>query len=229
MLRQRFEIQNIPCILWGKPAEKIYIHVHGKMSRKENAKGFAALAEAKGYQTLSFDLPEHGDRKDPARCDVWNGIRELRLIGDYAFERWQEVSLFACSLGAYFSLQTYGNMPFRKCLFQSPIVDMEYLVWQMMLWFSVSEEGLEAAGEIDTPVDPLRWDYYQYILAHPTNHWPIPTDILYGEKDDLQTQTVMEAFSQKHGCRLTVANHCGHAFMEPGEPEIVENWLSVHI
>ena len=41
--------------------EKVYIHVHGKMSRKEYAEAFAEIAEKKGYQTISFDLPEHGE------------------------------------------------------------------------------------------------------------------------------------------------------------------------
>lgn len=143
MIQRRMIIQHIPCILWGKPSEKVYVHVHGKMSRKEHAEAFAKIAEQKGYQTLSFDLPEHGERQDDARCDVWSGIRDLQTIRDYAFSNWQKVSLFACSLGAYFSLQTYTDDAFKKCLFQSPIVDMEYLVRQMMTWFDVSEALLE--------------------------------------------------------------------------------------
>ena len=66
MNKKQFNIDGIPAILWGKPSEKIYIHVHGKMSRKEYAEQFAKIAENKGYQTLSFDLPEHGERTDSA-------------------------------------------------------------------------------------------------------------------------------------------------------------------
>jgi hypothetical protein len=77
------------------------------------------------------------------------------------------VSLFACSLGAYFSLNTYADKCFEKCLFQSPIVDMKWLVEHMMLWSNVSEEQLKAEQEIETAVDTLRWDYYQYIISHP--------------------------------------------------------------
>ena len=104
MIRQAISIGSIPAVVWGSMSEKAYIHVHGKMSRKEYAEGFAAIADEKGYQTVSFDLPEHGDRAGgPDRCDVWNGIRDLNLIADYAFQRWTHVSLYACSLGAYFS------------------------------------------------------------------------------------------------------------------------------
>lgn len=229
MNQRKMEIQGIPCILWGEPSEKIYIHVHGKMSRKEDAALFARIAEEKGYQTLSFDLPEHGERQDEARCDVWNGVRELKIIRDYASSRWREVSLFACSLGAYFSLQAFGEDTFAKCLFQSPIVDMEYLVGQMMLWFDVSEAMLKEKGEVDTPIDPLRWDYYQYIRSHPVSKWKSPTAILYGARDDLQSREVMEEFSRRFSCRLTVAESCAHAFMDPGDDQVIADWLRKEI
>ena len=66
ILRERINIGGIPAILWGKPSKKVYIYVHGKMSRKEYAESFAETAELKGWQTLSFDLPEHGERTDTA-------------------------------------------------------------------------------------------------------------------------------------------------------------------
>ena len=136
-------IEGIPAIIWGEASEKVYIHVHGKMSRKEYAEAFAEIAEKKGYQTLSFDLPEHGERTDGNDwCDLWNGIHDLNVIADYAFSKWNHVFLYACSLGAYFSLHTYSNRKIEKCLFQSPVVDMEYLIQQMFLCLRVTEERL---------------------------------------------------------------------------------------
>jgi len=97
------------------------------------------------------------------RCDIWNGIRDLTAVGAYVFDRWSGVSLYACSLGAFFSLHAYKNRRFERCLFQSPILDMEYLVGQMMTWFDITPERLEREKEIDTPIDLLSWDYYQYV------------------------------------------------------------------
>ena len=115
---ERISIDGIPALIWGELSDKAYLCVHGKMGCKEDAAGIAALAEQRGYQTISFDLPQHGERKnEDRRCDVWNGVRDLTAVGDYVFARWQEVSLFACSLGAYFSLQAYGERRFGKCLF----------------------------------------------------------------------------------------------------------------
>lgn len=220
---------DIPAILWGEDSNRVYVHVHGKMSRKEYAESFAAIAETKGYQTLSFDLPEHGERTDSKRCDVWNGVSDLRTISDYAFTNWERVSLYACSIGAYFSLNAYNTMPFEKALFQSPIVDMERLVKNMMLWSGVTEAELESKKEIPSPVDTLRWDYYQYIISHPITQWNIPTAILYGGKDNLQPEESVRAFAEKFGCSLTVSENSEHPFMAQSDALIVENWLCRNI
>ena len=225
MKTQKFMLGDIPAILWGEDSNRVYVHVHGKMSRKEYAESFAAIAETKGYQTLSFDLPEHGERTDSKRCDVWDGVSDLRTISDYAFANWERVSLYACSIGAYFSLNAYNTMPFEKALFQSPIVDMEWLVKNMMLWSGVTEAELESKKEIPSPVDTLRWDYYQYIISHPITQWNIPTAILYGGKDNLQPEESVRAFAEKFGCSLSVSENSAHPFMAQSDARIVENWL----
>ncbi|MEE0478788.1 MAG: alpha/beta hydrolase [Acutalibacteraceae bacterium] len=229
MKTQKFMLGDIPAILWGEDSNRVYVHVHGKMSRKEYAESFAAIAETKGYQTLSFDLPEHGERTDSKRCDVWDGVSDLRTISDYAFANWERVSLYACSIGAYFSLNAYNTMPFEKALFQSPIVDMEWLVKNMMLWSGVTEAELESKKEIPSPVDTLRWDYYQYIISHPITQWNIPTAILYGGKDNLQPEESVRAFAEKFGCSLTVSENSEHPFMAQSDAPIVENWLCRNI
>lgn len=227
---QHIKISNIPAIIWGKTSDKVYIHVHGKMSRKEYAENFAAIAEKKGYQTLSFDLPEHGERKDSDyRCDIWNGIHDLTMIADYAYSRWNNIALFACSLGAYFSLNAYADRNFEKCLFQSPVIDMKYLIRQMFNWFNVKEEQLRIEKEIPTPVDLLRWDYYLYVQKHPIEKWNIPTSILYGGKDNMQSVDVIQEFVKAHECKLTVSESSEHPFMQGEDIKMVCAWLEENI
>ena len=226
---EKTEIDGIPALIWGMESEKAYVFVHGKKSRKEYAEQFARIAESKGYQTISFDLPEHGERTDEERCDVWNGKRDLTAVADYAFGRWKELSLYACSLGAYFSVETFVKRNFKKVLFRSPIADMKTLTENMMLWFGVSKERLEKEKEIETPVDTLRWDYYNYILSHPVTEWSIPTCVLYAGKDNLQTRDSIEAFCKKFGCALTVSEESEHPFMAEGDEKILEKWYEENI
>lgn len=135
MKKEKLYIESIPAVVWGEESDKAYIYVHGKMSDKESAFLFAKTADRGGYQTISFDLPEHGERKGREyKCDIINGIADLTQIGNYAFNRWKKMSLFGCSIGAFFSLHAYRDLSFENCLFQSPIVNMEYLIKQMLLW-----------------------------------------------------------------------------------------------
>lgn len=200
---QNINIDNIPAIIWGEQSNKVYIHVHGKMGCKEYAENFAEIAEEKGYQTLSFDLPEHGERTDNHyRCDIWNGIHDLRVIADYVFS---------------------------KCIFHSPVLNMEYLIRQMFTWFDVTEEKLSIEKEISTSVDLLRWDYFQYVVKHPIGTWNIPTAILYGGRDNLQSLDVIEEFAKAHKCKLTISQGSEHPFTEVEDVAIVSSWLKDNI
>lgn len=196
------------------------------MSDKESAETFARIAENRGYQTISFDLPEHGERKsENYRCDIWNGISDLHQISSYTFANWKSISLFACSLGAYFSLQAYKDIIFEKCFFLSPIVNMEYLIKNMFLWFHITEEMLYTKREIPTPVDTLSWDYYQYVKKNPVTSWNNPTYILYGGKDNLQSLQVIENFAKSNPVSLTISEQSEHSFMGDGDDEVIKNWL----
>ena len=230
MKRERMEIGGIPCIWWGQPSDRTFLYIHGKMGCKENAALFAALAEEAGYQTLSFDLPAHGERMGrPETCDIWTGKRDLTAVADEVFRRGRDVSLFACSLGAYFSLQTYADRPFRKCLFQSPVVDMRWLVEHMILWSNVTEEMLREKREIETEIDTLRWDYYSYILAHPVEAWPVKTFLLYGALDELQPLESIRAFADRFHAALTVSPASRHPFMDKGDEQIVTRWIQASL
>ena len=59
---EKIKINSIPSMLWGEKSNKIFIAVHGNMSNKEDEviKILAKKVISKGYQLLSFDLPEHG-------------------------------------------------------------------------------------------------------------------------------------------------------------------------
>ena len=106
---------------------------------------------------------------------------------------------------------------------------MEYLIRQMFLWFQVTEERLCIEKEIPTPVDTLRWDYYQYVKEHPICDWGIPTAILYGAKDNMQSAEVIQKFVRKYLCDLTISQDSEHAFMQDGDGSIIKKWLEKNI
>jgi pimeloyl-ACP methyl ester carboxylesterase len=231
MNTQTIRIESIPAILWGPPAESVYIFVHGKMSRKEEAEGFAEIATRKGYQVLSFDLPEHGERKTGTyRCTVQNGVHDLQIISKFVTKKWENISLFGNSLGAYFSLVAYQELRFRNCLFLSPILDMEHLIRNMMKWSHVSEELLKEKQEIPTPMgETLSWSYYTYVREHPIRKWENQTHILYGSNDHVTERCIVDRFVTKFHCHLEVLQNGEHYFHTQEQLEVVDRWLHQNI
>jgi len=97
-------------------------------------------------------------------------------------------------LGA-FSLLAFRDVNFDMCLFSSPILNMQRLIENMMRWFNVTPEQLQAQREIPTPIgETLSWDYYCYVREHTVDVWNSPTAILYPELDNL-TEPEAEAFA----------------------------------
>ena len=146
MKKEFFKIINIPAVLWGETSEKIIIAVHGNMSHKEDIpiEILAEIGNQKNYQILSFDLPEHVERKkENTLCKVQKCVKELSYIIEYAKFLWEDISIFGNSLGAYFSLLAFKDENISKAFFLSPVVDMKKIIKNMMIWFNVSEGKLK--------------------------------------------------------------------------------------
>lgn len=233
MIKHIFKINNIPAILWGDKSDKLFIAVHGNMSHKAD-EAIVILAEealSKGYQVLSFDLPEHGDRRhEPYVCKVQTCLCDLGTVMNYAKSLSNSISLFGCSMGAYFSLLEYNHTPFTQCLFLSPVLNMERIINNMMTWFNISENELKIKREISTPIgQTLYWDYYCYVKKHPVTAWNNPTSILYGSEDKLCEFDTISEFVKKFNCNLQVMENGEHYFHTAEQLQYFRHWLKEHI
>ena len=185
MKKERIEINGIPTVIWGEKSKKVYIAVHGNMSNKEDD-GIAILAEkvvSKGYQLLSFDLPEHGERIDKKEylCRFKNCVKDLKSIIEYAKSLYDEINIWACSMGAYFSLVACKEVKICKALFLSPIVNMNYLIDNMMTG-DITKEMLREKKIIKNDYgQTLYWDDYEFVENNLIEKWNADTYILYGD------------------------------------------------
>lgn len=233
MKKNNLTIEGIPAILWGESSDKLFVAVHGNMSSKEDD-AIIILAEeglGKGYQILSFDLPEHGERKgEKYVCKVQNCVNDLTTIMRHAQTISGNISVFACSIGSYFSLLAYRDLPLKQCLFLSPVLNMERIIKNMMEWCNISEGRLEKEKEIKTPIgQTLYWDYYCYVKSNPIETWDIPTAILYGSDDNLSEYDVVSEFVKRYNCKINVLEQGEHYFHTDEQLHYYRHWLKKNV
>ena len=120
----KFQIHNIPTILYGEPSDRVWLFIHGKCGYK----AFAKIACPKGIQVLSIDLPEHGERNAEIGFDPWHVVPERQKIMAYLLQRWVHIFLRANSIGGWFFMLAFADTPLEQALFVSPVLDMEKLI-----------------------------------------------------------------------------------------------------
>ena len=112
-----------------------------------------------------------------------------------------------------------------QSMFISPIVNMEKLISDMMMWSNVTEAELQRQREIPTEFgETLSWDYLCYVRKHPIE-WSIPTCILYGGKDHLTSRETISGFAEQIGANLTIMESGEHWFHTEEQMKFLDHWM----
>lgn len=225
MKKTYFKIANTPALLFGEPSDELCIFLHGQGGNKETAEPFAHIAGAHGIRVLGIDLPGHGERTDAENFIPQAVVPELARVGEYARHGSKRVSLRADSIGAWFGMLAFAEMPLARALLVSPLLDMERVIQNMMLCAGVSPERLQKELVIPTGAgQTLSWEYLTWVREHPVSVWNTPTKILYPDRDNLTDRGVAEDFARRFGCELTVAEDCEHWFHTPPQLAVLDEW-----
>lgn len=155
----------------------------------------------------------------------WEAREEFPRMFDTVCGPYQSVAVIANSIGAFFAMHALRDKPIDKAFFISPIVDMQKLIEDMMIWADVSEDELREKGEIETAFgQTLSWEYLTYVRAHPVN-WPVPTRILYGSRDHLTSLATVSAFAEKINAPLAVMDGGEHWFHTEEQMQFLDTWI----
>ncbi len=190
------------------------LYIHGKGGD---------AAEAEHYKPLCRDYDVFG--LDYEVSTPWETKAEFQKEFDALAAKYDRVIIIANSIGAYFAMNALGDRKIAKALFISPIVDMEKLITDMMLWANVTEAELCECGEIPTDFgEVLSWEYLSYVREHPID-WNIPTEILYAGGDNLTSRETVTAFAKEHGASLTVMENGEHWFHTEEQMRFLDEWV----
>lgn len=190
----------------------IYIHGKGGSSFEINQYKESCL----GFDMIGIDYNEYLP---------WIVEKQIKLVYEKVEKTYDEIYILANSIGAYFAMHSLQKVNIKKALFISPILDMEQLILNMMNWANVSEETLCEKKEISTDFgEILSWKYLCFVRENPIV-WNIPTEILYGEKDNLTSRETVDKFIKNHNAHLTVMENGEHWFHTEKQLIFLNNWL----
>ncbi len=145
------------------------------------------------------------------------------------FHRYSKIYLIANSIGAYFSILSLSGKPIEKAMLISPIIDMECLILEMMKWENISEEELSLRKKVNTlSGELLSWEYLSYVRNNPIT-WNIPSSILYGEKDNMNSLDTISIFADKINADLTVMENGEHWFHTEEQVRFLDDWFKKNI
>ena len=196
-----------------KPETIVYIH--GKGGSAVEAKHYRPLFPSR--TVVGFDY--HAETP-------WDAKAEFAAFFASLQTQPRSVILIANSIGAYFSMCAGIERWIDKAYFISPVVDMEALIADMMLWANVTEDDLRERGVIRTDFgEDLSWNYLFYVRAHPIT-WNVPTDIVYGSADSLVKRADVTNFAETHHARLTVMDGGEHWFHTPEQMRFLDAWIA---
>ncbi|MGN0479941.1 MAG: alpha/beta hydrolase, partial [Lachnospiraceae bacterium] len=106
-----------------------------------------------------------------------------------------------------------------------PIVNMEKLITDMMMWADVTQDELESKKEIPTEFgEKLSWEYLCYVRKHPIE-WHVPTCILYGGRDNLTSRETISEFAERIGAVLTIMEDGEHWFHTDAQMKVLDEWI----
>lgn len=190
------------------------LYVHGKGGHAQ---------EAEHYKTLFPDMDVIG--LDYKTDSPWETNKEIEEAVASLREDHDSIILIANSIGAFYSMNA-DISSIDHAFFISPMADMEKLITDMMTWSGVTEDDLKREKVIKTDFgENLSWEYLSYVRDNPVS-WTVPTDILYGSADQLQSYETIKAFADRTGSSLTVMHGGEHWFHTEEQMKFLDEWIT---
>lgn len=194
------------------------IYIHGKGGSAEEATHY--LSFFPNSTVFGFDY---------SSLTPWEAKEEFAGYFDNLSGKYHSITVIANSIGAYFTMCALSDRQIKRAFFISPIVDMEKLIADMMGWANVTEGELREKGTIQTSFgEELSWEYLCFVRKHPVT-WSVPTDILYGSKDNLTSIDTITTFAKEHHASLTVMEDGEHWFHTEEQMRFLDRWIKESI
>lgn len=155
----------------------------------------------------------------------WETKEEILNEYESLCKKYDSILIIANSIGAYFTMNALADKKLERAFFISPIVNMEKLISDMMMWANVTEQELQDKQEIETSFgETLSWKYLCYVRDNPIA-WNTSTDILYARNDNLTSYETISKFTTETSSSLKIMEDGEHWFHTEEQLAFLDDWL----
>jgi len=194
--------------------KKAVLYIHGKGGNAEEAEYYKPFFN--NYDVFGLDYKA---------ATPWETREEILVEYETLYKKYDSISVIANSIGAYFAMNALSRKNLESAFFISPIVNMEKLITNMMMWANVTEQELQDKQEIETSFgETLSWKYLCYVRGNPIV-WNTATDILYAGNDNLTSYETISKFAKKTNSSLKIMEDGEHWFHTEEQLAFLDNWL----
>ena len=215
-----FEVERIDKELdaWRMKKRKdrtVVVYIHGLHGSKEEAKNYYFLKDKYDVVGLDYQDGNPWELKDTIRDEF------EKLTKNY-----KEVIVIATSIGAFYAYEYLSDFKIKQAFFISPVTDMHKIVFDLMMDYNINHNELEKKKIIKLDNgQTLSYDFYNHVSNYKDN-WTVPTEILYGEKDEVMYIENIANFLAKHpNSKLVVKQGTEHYMHTDEEKEFIKNWI----
>ena len=215
-----FEVERIDQQLddWKKKQrknKKVAVYIHGLYGSANEVNDYSFLKDI--YDVVGLDY------KDGNPWELKEIIRNefKKLVEDY-----KEIIVIANSIGAFYTYEYLSDFDIKQAFFISPIASMFKIVFDLMMQYHISSKELAEKKIIMLDNgQTLSYEFYNHVLNY-KDSWNIPTDILYGEHDEIvYIENVADFLAEHPKAKLTIKQGSSHYFHTEEEKGFIKSWI----
>lgn len=214
-----FEVKKIDSLLDDyknmSKHDKVVVYIHGLEGSCDEVEDFSYLGDDYDLKGLDYTDGNPWELKETIRGEF------ARLTKSY-----NEIIVIANSIGAFYTYEYLSDFDIKHAFFISPIADMFKLVFDLMMQYGITARELENKRiiELDNG-QTLSYDFYKHVSNYNDN-WNVPTDLLYGEHDELvYIENIADFLAAHPNAKLTIKRDSEHYFHTVEEKQFIKKWI----
>ena len=195
--------------------KKVVVYIHGLYGSHKEAEDYSYLKDEYDVVGLDYQDGNPWELKDTIR----NEFEKLT-------KNYKEVIVIANSIGAFYAYEYLSDFNIKHAFFISPVASMYQIIFDIMASKDIYLEKLkeEKVIQIDDKTQ-ISYDFYEHVRNEKDN-WDVPTDILYGEKDQVvYIESIAEFLANHPKAKLTVKQGAEHYMHTEEEKEFIKQWI----